>query len=476
MARVLVVDDDRSVRILIDKGLTKHGHDLSLASAGNEGLVAIQEFQPDVVLLDLMLKGESGLTVLQSIQEIDSRLPVIFITSEADSETAIRAMQIGAFDYISKPLDLPMLAELVEQAARTRQLMNIPVALGVSSDGTKDAFIGRSPEMLDVFKVIGRVARQDVPVLVRGESGTGKELVARAIYQHSNRSENAFVEVNCAALPDSLLESELFGHEKGAFTGADKRRIGKFEQCHGGTIFLDEVGDMAPSVQAKVLRLLQEQRFERIGGNETIQTNVRIVAATNRNLEEMVEDGEYRSDLLYRLNGITINLPPLRERGEDIKNLLQYFLTQATQELGYPELQGLSEDALQLLLGYHWPGNVRELRSVIRQAVLNTSGTVISSDFLPSKFRNDVSTTETESSQESVDLLGFITRRLASGSSNLYAETVELVERHLISKVMQATDGNQSQTAEILGITRGKVRDRIQAYGISVNKSVSIDQ
>lgn len=480
MARVLVIDDDRSVRLLVEKGLEKSGHHVSAAANEAEGLPAIRDFKPDVLLLDLVLKEASGLTVFQNVQKLDSRLPVIFITGEAGSETTIEAMQMGALDYIAKPLDITVLSELVEQAARTRQLMNTPVALGVKpSEAGDDAFIGRSSKMLEVFKVIGRVAKQKIPVLVRGESGTGKELVARAIYQHSDRFDRPFMEVNCAALPDTLLESELFGHEKGSFTGADQRRIGKFEQCDGGTIFLDEVGDMASTVQAKVLRLLQEQRFERVGGNDTIQTDVRIITATNRPLEEMVEKGSFRSDLLYRLNGVTVSLPPLRERGEDVKELLQHFLSQAIQELGYPELEGLSEDALKALVDYEWPGNVRELRSVMRQAVMNSTGTVIAESFLPPVIRGIQEQSEAGNDDVedggSVNLAAFVSRRLKAGSSNLYAETLEIMERHLITQVLQETGGNQSQAAEILGITRGKIRDRIATFGINLSKSVSID-
>ena len=325
MAKLVLIDDDRSVQILVERGLADQNHDIVTASNGVDGLKAIQDTQPDVVLLDIFLPNTNGLDLFQEIQEIDRKLPVIFITAEADSETAIQAIQMGAYDYIAKPLNVKQLAALVERAVRTREFMNVPVALGTDTlgDQTRDVFIGRSPQMLEVFKAIGRVAKQNVTVLIRGESGTGKELVARAIYQHSNRYDKPFLEVNCAALPDSLLESELFGHEKGSFTGADRRRIGKFEQCDGGTIFLDEVGDMSPSIQAKVLRLLQEQRFERVGGSETISTDVRVITATNRPLEEMVEEGDFRNDLLYRLNGVTIHLPPLRERGDDIKELLK---------------------------------------------------------------------------------------------------------------------------------------------------------
>ncbi|WP_390620871.1 sigma-54-dependent transcriptional regulator [Thalassoglobus neptunius] len=438
----------------------------------------VKEYEPDVVLLDLVLREGSGLSVFRDLQAIDPHVPVIFMTGEADSETAIEAMQMGAYDYIAKPLNLPELEELVDQASRTRQLMSVPVALGVSEETSqsRDLMIGRSPQMLDVFKAIGRVSSQNVPILVTGESGTGKELVARAIFQHSDRSNRPFVEVNCAALPDSLLESELFGHEKGAFTGADKRRIGKFEQCDGGTIFLDEIGDMAPVVQAKVLRLLQEQRFERVGGNEILQTNVRIVAATNRDLEKMVEEGEFRSDLLYRLNGVTIHLPPLRDRGDDVKLLLRHFLTEAIQELGFSTIEGISADALQHLLDYSWPGNIRELRSVIRQAVLNSTGTVIAPAFLPSFVRGGEPVAKTnEKGDPSVDLEEFVSRRLKSGSTNLYAESLEMMERYLMTRVLQETGGNQSRAAEILGITRGKIRDRIANFGINVSKNVTME-
>ena len=477
MARVVVIDDDRSVLLLVQRGLEKAGHSLFLSNSAVEGLALVRDCEPDVILLDLILREGSGLNVFQDIKSFDPKIPVIFITGEAESETAIEAMQMGAYDYVAKPFDLDELTDLVETAARTRQLMSVQVALGVTdiSDATRDPMIGRSEKMLDVYKDIGRVASQRIPVLINGESGTGKELVARAIYQHSDRSGEPFTEVNCAALPDSLLESELFGHEKGAFTGADKRRIGKFEQCDGGTIFLDEIGDMALAVQAKVLRLLQEQRFERVGGNETIQTDVRIVAATNRDLDEMVESGKFRADLLYRLNGVTIELPPLRDRGNDVKLLLQHFLSEATRELGFTNIEGLSAEALQPLLDYSWPGNIRELRSVIRQAVLNSTGTVIAPECLP-EFITGTAPPNGSSHQESVvDLVEFIDRRLSTGSTNLYAELVELMERVLMTRVLAKTEGNQSKAAEILGITRGKVRDRIANYGINIKKSVKMD-
>jgi len=486
MAKLVLIDDDRSVQILVERGLADQNHDIVTASNGDDGLKAIRDTQPDVALLDIFLPNTNGLDLFREIQEIDRKLPVIFITAEADSETAIQAIQMGAYDYIAKPLNVKQLAALVERAVRTREFMNVPVALGTDTldDQTRDVFIGRSPQMLEVFKAIGRVAKQNVTVLIRGESGTGKELVARAIYQHSNRYDKPFLEVNCAALPDSLLESELFGHEKGSFTGADRRRIGKFEQCDGGTIFLDEVGDMSPSIQAKVLRLLQEQRFERVGGSETISTDVRVITATNRPLEQMVEDGEFRNDLLYRLNGVTIHLPPLRDRGDDIKELLKHFLSVSMHDLGKPDLEGLSPETLQMLVGYHWPGNVRELYSIIRQAILNTRGTVIVPEFLPPEIwgKNRVPVAGQSSTQDdealglpSSDLAGYINQRLKRGTDDLYAETLEMMERYLITRVLQETNGNQSKAAELLGITRGKIRDRIATFGITLDKNVSVE-
>ena len=477
MAVLLAIDDDRTVLHLVQKSLSGDSLQVVTASSAEEGITVLKEKRPDVVLLDVVLPGTSGLQMLEQIQSFDGRLPVILITAGAGSETAIEAMRLGAYDYVAKPLNLPALKELVAKALQTRRMMTVPVAVPTGETGPDDGelFIGRGPEMLDVFKAIGRVARQTVTVLVRGESGTGKELVARAIYQHSERSEKPFMAVNCAALPDTLLESELFGHEKGAFTGADRRRIGKFEQCNGGTLFLDEVGDMSPLVQGKVLRLLQEQRFERVGGNETIQTDVRLIAATNRNLEQMVEDNEFRADLFYRVNGVTISLPPLRRRKEDVVLLLQHFLTAASQELGKPQIEGISPEAVDILTSYDWPGNVRELQSVVRQSVLKASGPVIVPDFLPHDvLGEDAKPPEVSSDLPTSDLRPVVEARLREGSTDLYAETLEVMERYLLTRVLQATGGNQTQAAEILGITRGKVRDRIGAFNISLDKNVSI--
>jgi DNA-binding NtrC family response regulator len=502
-ATVLLIDDDRSVELLVRRALEPLGVKLSSVMTAEEGLQQVKDLRPDVVLLDILLPGVSGLEVFQRLQAIDRRMPVIFITAEAGSETAIEAMQLGAYDYVAKPLHVGHLADVVGSALETRRLMNVPIAVAVREDvetvGLGDVFVGRSPHMLEVFKEIGRVAKQSVTVLIRGESGTGKELVARALYQFSDRADRPFMAVNCAALPDTLLESELFGHEKGSFTSADRRRIGKFEQCHGGTLFLDEIGDMSPLVQGKVLRALQDQRFERVGGNDTIETDVRLIAATNRPLEEMVNDGRFRGDLLYRLNVVTISLPPLRERASDIPLLLQYFLTTVRKELHKTEIEGISPEAVDLLQSYSWPGNIRELQSAVRQTVLKTVGPVIVPDFLPASVRGEASpltaspsinaeaatassgadtsgkTSPVGQSLPDCDLKRFVDERLAAGSTNLYAETVEHMERYLVTRVLQAAGGNQSKTAATLGITRGKVRDRIATFHITVGNNVSIE-
>ncbi len=513
MTKVLIIDDERTVRHIVATGLNGYsGISLVQASDGDMGLDLLESEQPSVVLLDIYLPNHNGLELFRKIRAIDRKLPVIFITGDTSSETAIQAMRAGAFDYLSKPLDIGQIKSLTLSAIKARQMMDEPVAFQVGESETGgERFIGKSKSMIEVYKSIGRVAAENVTVLIRGESGCGKELVARALVQHSDRADKPFVAVNCAAIPDQLLESELFGHEKGAFTGAERRRVGRFEQCDGGTIFLDEIGDMSTIIQGKVLRLLQEQKFERVGGNEIVSTNVRVLAATNRPLESMVKDNTFREDLLYRLNGFTVDLPPLRERSEDIPLLLEYFLRRAKSDMGKKDIRGLSPAAYELLLHYNWPGNVRQLQSAIRHSIINTTGTVIGVDNLPTfvvgaaTVRSTLATAEltvpvvaeTEnnlndlnvhnpqstgireeciwsSTVDDFQLFKFIDERLAAGSTNIYAEALEQMERRLFAKVLDVTSGNQSKTAEVLGITRGKVRDRIAAFGILVERTVSV--
>jgi DNA-binding NtrC family response regulator len=479
MATLLVIDDDRSVLHMIGHAFLDSHVAVLAARNVEEGLELIRKQAPDVVLLDIVLPDISGLEAARKVQALDPKLPVIFITGRGTSDTAIEAMKLGAYDYLLKPLDLPKLQELVSRALEIRRLMQVPVEMSRPEMPTPevDAIVGRSPQMQEVFKAIGRVAPQNVTVLISGESGTGKELVARAIYHHSDRAGKRFLAVNCAAIPDTLLESELFGHEKGSFTSADHRRIGKFEQCSGGTIFLDEVGDMSPLVQSKVLRVLHEQRFERVGGTETIETDVRLIAATNRDLKQMAADGKFREDLYYRLNGFSIRLPPLRERGDDVVHLVEHCLKRFGRELG-KEVQGLSPEALELLKRYHWPGNVRELEAVIRQSLLQMTGTVILPEFLPDPVRFGPTDSKSSGSDTAPasDLEGFVEGCLHHQSSDIYAGAVEMMERYVVTRVLRHTGGNQSQAAKLLGITRGSLRNKIRSLGISLGTTVRFDE
>ncbi|HQU42893.1 MAG TPA: sigma-54 dependent transcriptional regulator [Pirellulales bacterium] len=472
---MLIVDDDRSVPHLFERIFAGTQTRVCTARTAAEGVQLLAECRPDVVVLDIMLPDQSGLDTYQQIHRHDPKLPVIFITAGGSSETAIEAMKLGAYDYLVKPLNVVEVRDLVNRALDNRRAMHVPVQLpeGPTADGS-DLFIGRCPAMNDVFKRIGRVAPHNVTVLIRGETGTGKELVARAIYQHSPRAHARFLAVNMSAIPDTLLESELFGHEKGSFTGAENRRIGRFEQSSGGTLFLDEIGDLSPMVQSKLLRLLQEQRFERVGGSETIKTDVRVIAATNRDLEKMVEEGDFRADLYYRLNGFTIQLPPLRERGDDLILLIGQFFSRFAAELG-KDVAGISPEAMQMLMRYHWPGNIRELQSALRQALLHASGQVLLPEFLPEEIRSGrkpmASAQEDEGS--ALRLEAFIDDALANGGEGLHAASIAVMERYLLARVLEKTAGNQSQAAKILGITRGSLRNKIRQYRIAVGAVVS---
>jgi two-component system nitrogen regulation response regulator GlnG len=390
MPTLLVVDDEPSILHFFRRAFPGPEVKLLTAASAAEGLQAVVDHQPDVAVLDIGLGDSSGLDLFRRIHETDAKLPVIFITGHGTTATAIEAMSMGAFEYLLKPLELEELTDLIDRAFEVSGLMRVPAIVPESEEPseTSDTLVGRSPEMQEVYKSIGRVAPQDVTVLILGESGTGKELVARAIYHYSRRSQGPFLAINCAAIPETLLESELFGHEKGAFTGADRRRIGKFEQCRGGTLFLDEIGDMTPLTQTKILRVLQGQQFERLGGNELIRTDVRVIAATNRDLERMVAEGTFRGDLYYRLNVYTITLPPLRERGDDLGSLAEHFVRSFSRDLK-KEVHSISPEAMEVINRYSWPGNVRELQSVIKQSLLHTTGPVLLPAFLPSRLSGE---------------------------------------------------------------------------------------
>ena len=477
MSTLVVIDDDAAVLDVFRALLQDPALKVLTATSAGEGEALVTSSEADVVVLDALLPDKSGLETFERIRRHDPQLPILMISASSDSEMVIEATRLGAFDYLVKPLDFQHVRELVQRALEVRRLAHVPVSLAdTEGNGAAggDALVGRSPEMQDVYKAIGRVAGQNDTVLIRGESGTGKELIARAIYQHSARKSGRFLAVNCAAIPETLLESELFGHERGSFTGAESRRIGKFEQCSGGTLFLDEIGDMTPLSQSKVLRVLQEQKFERVGGKKTIQTDVRIITATNRDLEEMVAEGQFRPDLYYRLNVFTIQLPPLRARGDDIPLLVRHYLNRYARELGKGPIE-VSPDAEAILRRYPWPGNVRQLQSVLRQTLLHTPGQVLLPDFLPAELHCDLpaATTSAEQASASGPFDEFIDLQLRSGSTSLYADAVALLERRLLTTVLQHTAGNQSQAAKILGITRGSLRNKIRQHHITIGPVVS---
>ncbi len=476
MAHVLLIDDDPD---LIAEQV-RHAfprHRVDVAATGVEGIGRVRSEAPDVILLDLRLPDQSGLEVYQQVRQIDARIPVIFVTLAKSADAAIDAMMQGAFDYLFKPLDLHQLRRVVGEALEVARRMREPAVLGGDAPDaeTDGVLVGACPAMREVYKAVGRVAGQDVPVLITGESGTGKELVARAIYQHGPRAKAPFLALNCAAIPETLLESELFGHEKGAFTGADRRRIGKFEQVSGGTLFLDEIGDMPLALQAKILRLLQEQTFERVGGSETVRTDVRLIAATHRDLANWSAEGRFRPDLYYRLGVFTVQLPPLRERGEDLPLLVRHFLRHFSRELGRG-VQEVAPEALERLRGYAWPGNVRELQSVLKQALLRASGPVLLPAFLPDLSGKPGDHSPAVPDRTGLDLETFIRQRLAPDAQDLYAETHRQVDRLLLHSVLDYTGGNQYQAARLLGIARQTLRQKLRDLGLHVSHSVEADE
>jgi two-component system nitrogen regulation response regulator GlnG len=475
--------------LVIGKDLIPTAHQLSrtlpgpaprmqLAGSGTIGLEQVRRHSPDVVLLDLCLPDQTGLEVHQQIRRINPTIPVIFVSKGIKADAVIAAMRQGAYDCLLQPVDLSVLRRVIGEALEVAQRMrqcDAPEEI-LPDPEAKCGIVGFCPALLEVYKAIGRVAAQDLPVLITGESGTGKELVARAIYQHGPRAKAPFLALNCAAIPENLLESELFGHEKGAFTGADRRRIGKFEQCHGGTIFLDEIGDMPLALQVKMLRLLQEQSFERVGGNETIRTDVRLIAATHRDLKALSAEGKFRADLYYRLGVFTIHLPPLRERGDDLPLLVQHYLRRFSRELGR-EVRQVAPEVLERLRRYSWPGNIRELQSVLKQALLQASGTVLLPAFLPEPLGGaGVAAPPAPPAKEPGVETFVIRQRVGAEVRDLYAETHRQADRLLLARILEFTEGNLRQAALLLGIARQTLRGKLRDLGLSVARSVEAEE
>ncbi|WP_277057105.1 sigma-54-dependent transcriptional regulator [Trichlorobacter lovleyi] len=475
--RILVADDEESMRWVLSKALRKKGYSVDLAADGNQALRQVREQSYDLVIVDIKMPGMSGLEFLDKARELRPDLLVVVMTAEASMKNAVEAMKRGAYDYITKPFDLEVIDAIIEKVSRARDVSN---QVSLLKQELKDRYqvekniIGNSAAMREVYKTIGKVAGSDITVLIQGESGTGKELIARAIHFNSTRLGKPFVAINCAAIPKDLLESELFGSERGAFTGATERKTGKFEQANHGTIFLDEIGDMPLDLQAKILRVLQEQEITRIGGSQNLSVDVRVVAATNQELQERVRNREFREDLYYRLNVVPINLAPLRERSEDIPALVEYFLERACAELEIPTKQ-CAPEAMELLSNYSWPGNVRELENTIKRGVILSSDPYLTTaDFASLTNRQEtIHAIPQEQSLES--LVEMKLRNSMNGiekldKGDIYDRVLEQVERPLIRYVLEKTRGNQVRAADILGINRNTLRKKISELGISIKK------
>ncbi|MGV3774676.1 MAG: sigma-54-dependent transcriptional regulator [Verrucomicrobiales bacterium] len=499
MDKLLLVDDEADVQYSFRRIFGSESIELSAASSGEEALRMIPRLNPDLIIMDVRMGGINGLETLRRIRQIDRKLPIIMMTAYGTTQTAIEAMKLGAYDYLLKPFDVPKLKEIVFGALDASRAMKQVVSYQplLESEDYDLGVIGRSEAMQQVFKLIGQLARSDATALITGESGTGKELVARAIYHHSNRSEMPFLAINCAAIPENLLESELFGHERGSFTGAAAQRIGKFEQCNGGTIFLDEIGDMSLPTQTKILRVLQNGTLERVGGNQPVKVDVRIIAATNKPLEKAVSNREFREDLFYRLNVVRIAMPPLRQRKDDIPLLVNYFLKKFAQAQKVKP-KSISSEAITFLEKYNWPGNVRELENIVHRAIVVTKGDAIIPADLPPEVLHDSSPqapppptthkapgelkqaapaqapgeTATAHLMES-DISGLSKALFNWARSNSGLKVIPAVERELIIHALAETKGNQVQAAKLLGITRATLRKRVDKFKIRQELSIT---
>ena len=467
-SKILLVEDDTNIVTGLDKVLRSQGYDVTAVLRGDDGLARALQEPFDIVITDLKLPGLEGLDLVRQLHQAKPKLPIILITAHGSTETAIEATKWGAFDYVPKPFDVEELLDLTEKALQSSRLMSEPVEMGQGHSGGT-AIVGQSRAMQAIYKEIGRIAATAVPVLIRGETGTGKELIARAIYQHSDRAAGPFIAINCAAIPENLLESELFGHERGAFTGADARRIGRFEQAQHGTIFLDEIGDMNLTLQSKLLRVLQEKVIQRVGGRETIPIDVRVIAATHRDLETAIQERMFREDLLYRLNVVTITLPPLDERKEDIPEMARYFLRKYSAEVGVAA-PSITPEAIALLQQQTWPGNVRELENTIRQALLLARDYTISMDHVKevlAKSRRPLPTTQLTHAAYITELLDQVER---GEITDAFSRMLRDLEPELYSQAIERAQGNQTRAAQWLGVTRLKMREKLKEYGLAPSR------
>lgn len=505
-ATILLIDDDNEIRYSLNRVLSSRGYNIVEAASGEEGIEVAEKEQPDVIFLDNRMEGMPGIEALQHLRSVVPESMIVLMTAYGTTQTAIEAMKYGAFDYIIKPFDIKKVIALAEGAVTARldlkQTDLDPEPL-FNVDDYKEGIVGNSEPMQEVFKIIGQVAASDVTVLITGESGTGKELVARCIYQHSHRSGHPFIAVNCAAIPENLIESELFGHEKGSFTGATSQRIGKFELCDGGTIFLDEIGDMALPTQTKILRALQEGEIQRVGGSSTIKVDVRLITATNKPLEEMVAEKTFREDLYYRLNVVRIRLPSLRERLSDIPQLVNFMIQRLNKERK-SHVKRVSSEAMSVLSLHKWPGNVRELENVIYRSAVIAGGDAILVKDLPMEVRSSAegatrspfsagslttisesnaseASESTEGETVSEDSAPIDETATVRSLSDIYdelfaalnrAETdggiLSVIEHEMIVRALEQNGGNQVKASQVLGMTRTTLRKRIEQNDIRI--------
>lgn len=463
MPRVLVVDDERNIALVIQTILERSGIEAVVRHTGLEALEYLEREDVQAVITDLYMPGVGGMEILEACQRDYPQLPVVMITAHGTVESAVAALKRGAFDYITKPFDQKDLLSIVQKAIQTYSLrIQEPVSLIDAASEQVESLVGASPQMQEVFRVITKVAKSPSTVLIRGESGTGKELVAFEIHRRSNRVDNAFIKLNCAAIPATLIESELFGYEKGAFTGAVGSKPGRFELADKGTLFLDEVGEMGLEMQAKLLRVLQEQEFERVGGVETIHVDVRILAATNRDLEADVKSGRFREDLFYRLNVVPVTLPPLRERGDDLEPLIRHFISKFNVKLGRTISQ-IEPNALLGLKKFSWPGNIRQLENALERMVLMSEGDILRVSDLPEEVRIE---TGVAISAQTLDTA------VAGGSDkmsfkDLVRSQTQAIEKELIERALAELDGNITRTADKLGLSRKGLQLKMKELGVT---------
>ncbi|MDD5226540.1 MAG: sigma-54 dependent transcriptional regulator [Candidatus Omnitrophica bacterium] len=474
-SKILIADDDPDLLAIMTAYLGIEGYSVTTTTVPTEVIPLIERESPDLVLLDIRFRGTNGLDILADIKKKDPKLSVIMMTGQGTTQTAIEAMRLGANEYVLKPFKREELTVLVKREIEAGRLMKESVAYQIHEEASPNevCIIGKSPEMLEIYKAIGKVAESNATVLIRGESGTGKELVARAIYQNSSRKNKPFLAVNCAAIPETLLESELFGHEKGSFTGALHKRIGKFQQCDGGTFFLDEVGDMALTTQAKILRVLQEQTFSPVGSESTSKVAVRVIASTHKDLWESIEKKEFREDLYYRLKVVTIYLPPLRRRTEDIPLLVEYFIRKFNAEFK-KNIKRVSPELMDHLVQYEWPGNIRELENAIQTAMIMSKKDVLLMENFPLFSAKPAAASSQDASPEGNDYGALFKDALApvlkddsvAKDATFFQNMTAGFEKFLIETALEKTQGNQLRTAEMLGISRNTLRLRMKQYGL----------